>query len=58
MVEEIWDAVVIANGWHDNPVWLETEGLEELKENRLVKHAKSWRGLTGYEGKVRFRLWT
>ena len=53
VIEEVWDAVVVANGWSDNPVWPETEGLEALKEKGLAKHAKWWRGPSGYEGKVR-----
>ncbi|KDR73187.1 hypothetical protein GALMADRAFT_251771 [Galerina marginata CBS 339.88] len=48
---EIWDAVVVAVGWYDNPVWPETEGLEELKKRGLARHAKVWRGPEGYEGK-------
>ncbi|KAF9269736.1 FAD/NAD(P)-binding domain-containing protein [Marasmius fiardii PR-910] len=49
--DEIWDAVVIAVGWYDNPLWPETEGLEMLKEKGLALHAKSWRGPVGCEGK-------
>ena len=29
-VEESWDAIVVAIGWYDNPVWPETDGLEEF----------------------------
>ncbi|RDB29939.1 Thiol-specific monooxygenase [Hypsizygus marmoreus] len=50
-VEEIWDGVVVANGWYDNPVWPETPGLEELRELGLAKHAQSYRGPKGYEAK-------
>ena len=54
VIEEVWGAVVVANGWSDNPVWPETEGLEAHKEKGLAtKHAKWWRGPSGYEGKVR-----
>ncbi|KAG7095315.1 hypothetical protein E1B28_006080 [Marasmius oreades] len=49
--EEIWDAVVVAVGWYDNPVWPETEGLELLREKGLASHAKLWRGPEGCEGK-------
>ncbi|KAH9475741.1 Calcium/calmodulin-dependent protein kinase [Psilocybe cubensis] len=48
---EIWDAVVVAVGWYDNPVWPDTEGLEHLKRRGLAKHAKWWRGPQGFEGK-------
>ena len=51
-VEESWDAVVVAIGWYDNPVWPETEGLEELRKRGLARHAKWWRGPEGCEGKV------
>ncbi|TFK33754.1 hypothetical protein BDQ12DRAFT_614699 [Crucibulum laeve] len=50
-VEETWDAVVVAVGWYDNPVWPQTHGLEELKSKGLAKHAKWWRGPRGHEGK-------
>ena len=51
-VEECWDAVVVAIGWYDNPVWPETDGLEELRNRGLARHAKWWRGPEGCEGKV------
>jgi cation diffusion facilitator CzcD-associated flavoprotein CzcO len=51
-VEEEWDAVAIAVGWYDHPVWPSTEGLEVLKATGLARHAKSYRGPVGYEGKV------
>ena len=51
-VEESWDAVVVAVGWYDNPVWPETDGLEELRKRGLAMHAKWWRGPEGCEGKV------
>jgi len=51
-VEEIWDAVVVAVGWYDHPVWPETEGIEELKKRGLAKHAKWYRGPEEYKGKV------
>ncbi|KAK7047478.1 hypothetical protein VNI00_006709 [Paramarasmius palmivorus] len=49
--EEVWDAVVIAVGWYDNPVWPNTPGLSELKEKGMAKHAKLWRSPEGLEGK-------
>ncbi|TFK70881.1 FAD/NAD(P)-binding domain-containing protein [Pluteus cervinus] len=53
VVEEFWDAVVVANGWYDTPLWPDTEGVDILKEAGLAKHAKWWRGQYGfgYEGK-------
>ena len=51
-LEEEWDAVAIAVGWYDHPVWPHTEGLENLKAIGLAKHAKWYRGSVGYEGKV------
>lgn len=50
-VEENWDAVVVAIGWYDNPVWPETDGLEEVRKRGLARHAKRWRGPEGSEGK-------
>lgn len=52
-IEEIWDAVVVAVGWYDNPVWPETPGLDILRERGLAVHAKEYRGPQGNEGKVR-----
>ncbi|KAH9475734.1 Thiol-specific monooxygenase [Psilocybe cubensis] len=49
--DEIWDAVVVAVGWYDNPVWPDTDGLEELKARGIAKHAKSWRGPESYVDK-------
>ncbi|KAL0579091.1 hypothetical protein V5O48_002933 [Marasmius crinis-equi] len=49
--DEIWDAVVIAVGWYDNPVWPGTEGLDVLREKGVATHAKWWRGPEGCEGK-------
>lgn len=54
IAEEIWDGVVVANGWSDNPVWPQTEGLKELVELGLASHAKSYRGPEKYAGKVRY----
>ena len=51
--EEVWDGVVVANGWYDNPVWPETPGLEQLVELGLASHAISYRGPQEYSGKVR-----
>lgn len=50
---ERWDAVVVAVGWYDHPVWPGTPALEILKEKGLAKHAKWYRGPQGHEGKVR-----
>jgi cation diffusion facilitator CzcD-associated flavoprotein CzcO len=56
-VEEVWDAVVVAVGWYDTPVWPNTEGLEELKQLGLAKHAKWFRGKQPeYEGKVSYQI--
>ena len=51
-VEESWDAVVVAIGWYDNPVWPKTDGLGELRKRGLARHAKWWRGPERCEGKV------
>ena len=51
-VEEFWDAVVVAVGWYDHPVWPETEGIEEMKERGMAKHAKWYRGPEGYGGRA------
>ncbi|KAK2459590.1 hypothetical protein APHAL10511_008400 [Amanita phalloides] len=48
---EYWDAVVVAVGWYDNPVWPDTDGLDELKSKGLAMHAKDWKGPKGYEDK-------
>jgi cation diffusion facilitator CzcD-associated flavoprotein CzcO len=50
--EEIWDAVVIATAWYDNPKWPETEGLEEVRKKGIAKHAKVWEGPDEFKGKV------
>ncbi|KAJ8522332.1 hypothetical protein ONZ45_g1113 [Pleurotus djamor] len=42
---ENWDAVVIATGWHSNPWWPSTEGLDKLRERGLAIHAKDWMGV-------------
>lgn len=52
VTEEVWDAVVLATGFYDHPVWPETQGLDQAREKGLAKHAKWWRGPQGYEGKV------
>lgn len=49
---EQWDAVVVAVGWYDHPVWPNTPGLDILRQKELAKHAKSYRGPQGHEGKV------
>ncbi|KAJ8689545.1 hypothetical protein PTI98_012442 [Pleurotus ostreatus] len=50
-VEEVWDAVVIAVGWFDNPVWPPLSGLENLQKQGLAIHGKSWNGPSGFGGK-------
>ncbi|KAF9451471.1 FAD/NAD(P)-binding domain-containing protein [Macrolepiota fuliginosa MF-IS2] len=50
-VDEIWDAVVVAVGWYDHPVWPNTPGLDILREHGLATHANSYRGPQGNEGK-------
>jgi cation diffusion facilitator CzcD-associated flavoprotein CzcO len=52
VLQEVWDAVVVAVGSYDNPVWPDTVGLESLKNNGLAKHARWYKGVEGYEGKV------
>ncbi len=51
-VEEVWDAVVIAVGWFDNPVWPPLLGLENLQKQGLAIHGKSWNRPSGFQGKV------
>jgi cation diffusion facilitator CzcD-associated flavoprotein CzcO len=51
-LHEVWDGVVVANGWYDNPVWPRTKGLQELVELGLATHAQSYRGPGKYAGKV------
>ncbi|KAF5346510.1 hypothetical protein D9756_010051 [Leucocoprinus leucothites] len=48
---EDWDAVVLAVGWYDHPVWPSTPGLDVLREKCLAQHAKWYRGPQGYEDK-------
>jgi len=48
---ETWDAVVVAVGWYDNPVWPDTNGLDVIKAKGCATHAKDWRGPKGYEDK-------
>lgn len=50
--EEVWDAVVVSVGWYDNPIWPETEGLDELRRRGIAHHSKWWRGPTSHRGKV------
>ncbi|KAF9220363.1 FAD/NAD(P)-binding domain-containing protein [Gyrodon lividus] len=49
--EERWDAVVITTVWFDNAYYPNVEGLDEIKETGRVRHAKTWRDSSGYEGK-------
>ncbi|KIY50253.1 FAD/NAD(P)-binding domain-containing protein [Fistulina hepatica ATCC 64428] len=48
---ELWDAVVVATGWYDTPLYPEVEGLQQVRDAGLVSHAKDWRGPQGLEGK-------
>lgn len=50
--EERWDAVVITTVWFDNEYYPGVEGLDDVKQTGRVRHAKTWRGPSGYEGKV------
>ncbi|KIJ63997.1 hypothetical protein HYDPIDRAFT_91130 [Hydnomerulius pinastri MD-312] len=49
--EERWDAVIITTVWFENAYYPNVEGLHELKETGKVRHAKTWKGPNGYEGK-------
>ncbi|KAF8547978.1 FAD/NAD(P)-binding domain-containing protein [Imleria badia] len=49
--EERWDAVVVTTVWYDNAYYPSVEGLDDVKQTGRVRHAKSWRGPNGYEGK-------
>ena len=51
--EELWDAVVVTTVWYDNAYYPTVEGLDDVKQTGRVRHAKTWRGPSGYEGKVR-----
>ncbi|KAJ7229127.1 hypothetical protein GGX14DRAFT_616918 [Mycena pura] len=49
---QTWDAVIVATGWYDFPVWPEsTPGLAEARAAGLATHAQTWYGPGGYEGK-------
>ena len=50
---ETWDAVVVAVGWYDNPVWPDTDGFDVIKAKSCTIHAKDWRGPKGFDDKVR-----
>ena len=43
---------MVAIGLYDNPVWPETDELEEVRKRGLARHAKWWRRPEGCEGKV------
>ncbi|KAH0826341.1 FAD/NAD(P)-binding domain-containing protein [Lanmaoa asiatica] len=49
--EERWDAVVITTVWYDNEHYPNVGGLDDVKRTGRVRHAKTWRGPSGYEGK-------
>ncbi|KAF8722728.1 hypothetical protein AX14_009636 [Amanita brunnescens Koide BX004] len=48
---ETWDAVVVAVGWYDNPVWPDTDGIDVIKAKGCAIHARDWRGAEEYENK-------
>ncbi|KIK66724.1 hypothetical protein GYMLUDRAFT_238960 [Collybiopsis luxurians FD-317 M1] len=51
ITSEVWDGVVVCTGWYNDPLWPETEGIDELKKKGLAKHAKWYRGPTDFTGK-------
>ncbi|KAF7325050.1 hypothetical protein MKEN_00547600 [Mycena kentingensis (nom. inval.)] len=51
LLEEAWDAVVIAVCAYDHAAYPETPGVEELRRTPLASHCKTWRGPEGYENK-------
>ena len=51
---ESWDAVVVATGWYDNPYFPIVDGFEAIMKAGKARHAISWTGPGGYEGKVLF----
>ena len=50
--EELWDAVVVATVWFDNPHFPNIDGLDTIMKAGKARHAISWAGPSGYEGKV------
>lgn len=50
--EERWDAVVVTMVWYDNEYYPIVNGFDDVKQTGRVRYAKTWRGPTGYEGKV------
>ena len=50
--EERWDAVVVTTVWYDNEYYPTVDGLDDVKQTGRVRHAKTWRGPSGYEDKV------
>jgi len=52
--EELWDAVVVATVWYDNPHFPNIDGLDTIMKAGKARHATSWAGPSGYEGKVLF----
>lgn len=49
--EELWDAVVVATVWFDNPHFPNIDGLDTIMKAGKARHAISWAGPSGYEGK-------
>ncbi|KAL1746136.1 hypothetical protein HDZ31DRAFT_81448 [Schizophyllum fasciatum] len=49
--EEVWDAIVSAVGYYDNPVWPDVPGMNEVRAAGLAEHAQAYRGPQGLEGK-------
>lgn len=50
-VTKRYDAVIVAAGWYDTPLYPATEGIELAKEMGFVHHAKWYRDTSWYEGK-------
>ncbi|KAL4063751.1 hypothetical protein V8B97DRAFT_1893959 [Scleroderma yunnanense] len=49
--EELWDAIVVTTVWFDNPNFPNTEGLDAIMKAGKARHAVSWTGPSGHEGK-------
>ncbi|KAF7343853.1 hypothetical protein MSAN_01966600 [Mycena sanguinolenta] len=48
---ETWDAVVVAIACYDHPVFPNTPGIAQLRKLGLARHAQTWRGPDGCQGK-------
>ncbi|KAG6334858.1 hypothetical protein ID866_4234 [Astraeus odoratus] len=49
--EEQWDAIVVTTVWYDNPHYPSIDGLDAIRDAGKARHAISWSGPSGYEGK-------